>query len=328
MNRLKATALAVTLTLAGVFAAAPALATGADPTGSAAVRVGPGAPPKVTAANTGPARTAAGLKGRPPGASGGVRLLSGPWYNYGVGTQTPAVAPTTVQANTRIVNAYVDPADNCGHTLMEIAVTKTEPSGNRHIAEAGFRKTCADSAPKMFVFSWVNEVPQGYGTGFVNYTGAGSSAFHPGDSLAAEVGLTRTFGWKYDPATGAWWLYYGPSSAPLWVGYFPQTVWSGGGFSFTAAAKVQVFAEVGSVVDAFPCTDMGDGNFGTATTGGFWSSVSYNAGATAPSMTWGTVPSSGVSAAFTMFPLSALSARMGGPMWDFAGTAGGTTGGC
>lgn len=321
MKRLISLLIALAFIVVGTLTGGPAaMGSGGQPGPGA----GNGQPPSASmqAGNVTPARSFTGLKGAPSSSRTAARLLSGPYYNYMVGAQNFTTnLPTIVQANSLISNPYMNASDSCGHTLMEIAGTKTEASGNHHIFEAGWRKACGDSGPKMFVFSWVNEVPQGYGTGFVNYFGSGASAYHPGDDLTSLVGVSKQFGWQYNSSTGSWWLYFDGG----WVGYYPSSQWSP--YTFIAVDKVQAFAEVASYLSATPCIDAGDGNYGTSTAGAYWSSVTYNTGATAPNLTWGTVPS-GISAAYTIYALSGRSARMGGPGWNSAGTGAGTKGSC
>lgn len=317
--------------LAGVAALAVSLLAYSAPA-HAAHGVGNGKPPKVTAHNSHPVDGVQGIKGQPDRKATASKLLvTCPCFNYAKGQQTfTSGYPNTVQGKALISSPYVQPTSG-NHSLMELAVTHHETSGKRNIVEVGWTKdpsvcTASTTNPCMFVFSWVNDVPQGYGTGFVRYTGSGASAYGPGDSLSALVGTAHVFGIQLDVPTGNVWVYFASATTNEWVGYYPASVWTAGGFTMTSWDTIQPFAEVADVNTDKPCTDMGTGDLATATVGGYWTQMNHNATA-APSFTWSVAPS-GIGSEYNAATVSGTTARLGGPGWNSAGTGVGTKGSC
>lgn len=299
----------------------------------AAHRVGPGIPPKITAHNTHPARGVQGIKGQPdrPVGQGAKLLTGGPYFNYAQGRQTfTSGYPNTVQGKAFIANPYVQPTSG-NHSLMELDVEHHEASGKINRVEVGWTKdpsvcTASTTSPCMFVFSWVNDLPQGYGTGFVRYTGAGASAYGPGDSLSTLVGTAHVFGVQLDVPTGNMWVYFASATTAEWVGYYPASVWSTGGYNMTVWDTIKPFAEVADVSTPTPCTDMATGDLATTTVGGYWTQMNHNATA-APNFAWSVQPS-GIGAEYNAATVSGTTARLGGPGWNSGGTAAGTKGSC
>jgi hypothetical protein len=179
----------------------------------------------------------------------------------------------------------------------------------------------------MFVFAWVNGVPQGYGTNFVRYTGSGASAYGPGSSLSTLVGTAHAFGVQLDTVNNNVWIYFASGTTNEWVGYYPASLWSAGGYNMTVWDTSQPFAEVADVAKSTPCTDMGTGDLATTSVGAYWTSMAHNAGATAASYTWSVSPA-GIGAEYNAATFSATTGRLGGPGWNSAGTAAGTKGSC
>lgn len=289
--------------------------------------VGHATPPKVTAANTRAAKSVQGLKGKPGMRTASKLLTTCPCFNYALGTQSfTSGYPTTVQGNVYVANPYLQPTSG-NHSLMELAVTHHEAGGQADTIEIGWTKdpsvcTASTTNPCLFVFSWVNGVAQGYGTGFVNYTGAGASTLHPGDSLAAYIGTSRKFGWQLDTSTSTIWAYDDIG----WIGYYPLSLWTSGGYSMTTWDLSQAFAEVADVNTATPCTDMGTGDLATTTVGAYWTTLVYNAGVTW-NFAWSVQPS-GINSEYNAAAVSTRTGRLGGPGWNSAGTGVGTKGSC
>lgn len=144
------------------------------------------------------------------------------------------------------------------HSLAEMAVEAKDASGNMgQIIEIGWRVDPSDFAgdetPRLFIFHWVNGVPQCYdqennGCGFVPY---GSSGITPGMALTNMSTPTQ---FEIDHSGTNWW--YGLNGT--WFGYLPDSLWNG---TFTKAALVQMFGEV-ATLQSIPCSNMGNGYFG------------------------------------------------------------------
>lgn len=289
--------------------------------------------PVVSAANTAPAKQGHGLKGN--GKTASAKLLTTcPCFNYAKGQQGfTSNYPTTIQGKAYIGNPYVYNMASGNHTLMELAVSHHETSGHANTVEFGYTKdagVCGQStSPCMFVFDWVNDVPQGYnGTGgFVNYTGTGASPYHPGDSLSALVGTAHTFGIQLDTANNNVWAYFNATGTNQWVGYWPATKWTAGGFTMTNWDTSQPFTEIADVATDHPCSDGPTGTLATTSAGAYWTSMAHNTGATAPNYAWSVQPS-GITAELNAATVSATTGRLDGPGWDSSGTGVGTAGAC
>lgn len=263
--------------------------------GSAPVQAGPN-PPKPAAA--------AAVKGHPSIRTPQARLLtcSPACYFYNKGSQGFASAPypTGFYASFTIANPAI--AADGYHSLGEISVEMTI-GGQRQIVEAGWRKASGD-VTRFFVGHWVAGAWQGYNAGFTDYAGTAPNA---GDALT--TGVNRKFGIVYSGSS--WWIWEGPVSGAGgdWVGYFPGTNWTGAGVSgFDHSTFSQAFLEVASS-SAAPCTDMGDGSHGSATTGALVGS-STNVGGPTSSLTIGETPAY---AGYTEYALSSRTFRGGGP---------------
>lgn len=211
------------------------------------------------------AASVAGKKLRPP-APRGMAKKSGITYNYAGGVQSFATTPRPdgVQAGFKVGDPYLQkPPDS--HSLGELAVQGGNTAGSSvdQIVEIGWQKgeaSCANVC--LFVYHWVNGVQTCYnGCGFVNYAG---TPVTPGGSISTWVGTVKTMGWTY--SGGAWWA----SANGSWVGYFPASVWTGASpaATFTYANQIQGFFElVTDTTLSTKCSDMGNGNFGSATIG-------------------------------------------------------------
>lgn len=146
---------------------------------------------------------------------------------------------------------YVNPLDY--HSLAEIAVQSQDGA---QIVEIGWtvdRGNTGDSNTHLFVFSWVNRVPNCYnGCGYIQY----SPSVYPGMSIASDGTSHYQAIQHYN---GNWWLNYDGN----WIGYFPESVWRNKGVDFHQAGLLQWFGEVASNGGAF--TQMGNGLFGSVT---------------------------------------------------------------
>lgn len=179
-------------------------------------------------------------------------------YFYAIGSQTADSDGFFVNAS--IARPTLDSADY--HTLAEIAVQSAD---GKQVVEVGWTVDKAlngDTDPHLFVFHWVNDESTCYnGCGWVQY----SKNVKPGDTLATGA---KRFGVQY--ASGAWWVSFDSE----FIGYFPDSLWSSAGTTFTKAGLVQVFGEVASTTTK-PCSDMGNGALGTDKTAAAMGSGSY-----------------------------------------------------
>jgi hypothetical protein len=141
------------------------------------------------------------------------------------------------------------------HSLGELAV---ESSNGRQIVEVGFtvdRVVNGDASPHLFVYHWVNGLPTCYnGCGWVQV----STQRRPGMAVAAQ-GPAAPQSYRIQHAPGAWWVGYQGE----WIGYFPDSLWTRKGVTFTSAGLFQWFGEV-AAASAAPCTDMGDALFSSS----------------------------------------------------------------
>jgi len=211
-------------------------------------------------------------KGIPPAGSTGQPLIAS-GYHYVNGYQyTTGIG---AQGYLSQHGPYLSPSDH--HTLAEIA---GQSGDGKQIVEVGWtvdRGLNGDSNPHLFVFSWVNQVPNCYnGCGYVQY----SSTLYPGMTVASN-GSQHLYAIEY--YAGNWWLYYDTQ----WIGYFPGSIWSNKGVTFTQVGLIQWFGEVSS--GGGSNTQMGNGIFGSNS-----GSASVNSAAVI------TTPSSSVSASATL----------------------------
>ncbi len=133
------------------------------------------------------------------------------------------------------------------HSVMELAV---ESNDGKQIVEVGWKidDTEIDTKPRLFVYRWIDSVGACYNAcGFVQ-TGAENQLDNP-----VKVGVSGNF--EIKQADKQWQIFYNGDE----VGYYPDALWKN---SFTTVGITQVFGEVAGST-AKPCTDMGNGRFGT-----------------------------------------------------------------
>jgi hypothetical protein len=142
---------------------------------------------------------------------------------------------------------YVDTGGS-GHSLNEIAIQAGKSNGD--IVELGWLVSSdqyGDSDPHIFVFHWIDGVPQCYdGCNWQQY----SSTYYPGQNIGSLVGREVYNGYVF--YQGNWWAWFDNQ----WLGYFPGSEWGG---KFTKSALIQWFGEVASLNGIPPKTDMGTG---------------------------------------------------------------------
>jgi hypothetical protein len=316
----------------------------------------PSQPPAVSKATTVAAKTLKGSPHRVPtvgGVSTQATTACATWptkacYFYDGGLQN--ATGTGLYANLMVNWSYTDvkTRDAAAHNVTELAAIRARSGGLRDIVEVGtisdrsISPTGSDD-PIFFVGAWVNGVFQGYNTGFVNYTGSGACAYHPGDSMGAINGTARAFGIEYINTAGTavgWWA----SNGSQWCGYFPAdpaggstatNLWFGSGANFTSTTQGQAFGEVTSQFNQ-PCTDMGNGTAGNAATGSpynyntmpsYISTVSWAGGSPVTSLTAIATPA-GPPFYQQFLTGSVKTFYYGGTGWNNTGGLPGTRGSC
>lgn len=255
-------------------------------------------------------------------------------YSYVAGSQ--AVTNTGAAGTFEVGAPYLKSTDY--HSLAENAVIRDDGSGIRQIVELGWTVdpvVNGNSTPALFVYSWKNGATSCYnGCGYVDY--AANTTVYAGMPLTA--GQQMAYRILYDsttPAGGAWWIWVDPdaggATAGNWIGYFPQSVWSGLAVPFTSANGYQLFFELAhTTVES--CSDMGNGQQGSGGAGAsprpsFIASAAYFSGG---SWVNGSLINF-LSPVTTKWTYNAPSVRTfygGGPGWNSAGTATGTPGSC
>lgn len=259
-------------------------------------------------------------------------VLAGPYYHYATGNQSHSAGAADGVAGYMLVsNPYYDSTHD-SHTLGEIAIQDTA-TGNR--VELGWTRetaVCGISAtnPCLFVY-WANAgVGQCYNTSCAGYVDL-PGGVNAGDAITGSP-ISKYF--LITHSVNAWYIQYDGAN----IGYFPDNIFTGG---FSSANRTLGFGEVATRPTAYgpsgtSCSDMGTGilpgTAGRATistmsyhaTGGAWTastltlSKTTTTGLSIPAGSWDIQPYSG----------SVRSFYYGGPMWNSAGTAAGTTGSC
>lgn len=218
------------------------------------------------------------------------------------------------------------------HSLGESAVFN--PADNGDIAEVGWtadRGVCSATTSKkcLFIYHWINGAETCYnGCNFVEYNGA-PNVWDIGDDLTSVFNTNQPtqFVWS----GGNLWIAF----ANEWLGYFPGSEWGGtwtNGFN-----RVQHFGEIAAGTTK-PCTDMGDGDLGTATNTAAARFGSYNTRYPGGAFTATNADSTSVTGPSAPYPSgvwqmnwsngSLQTTRYGGPGYNSAGTAAGTAGAC
>jgi hypothetical protein len=219
-----------------------------------------------------------------------------------------------------------------GFSLNEMGVRKQSTGGNFNDIEIGSivapRLNGGSTDPHMFVFNWIDGVPDGYNlTGtFVDLSGqVGLSPVGPGDSLAADIGTSQRFSihW-FDNATSGnregWWIGY----KNLWVGYYPNSTYVNAGESFTDGTVATAFGEIASF-GMESCDDMGTGVLPSAGVGATISSFAVSGTTITPNITDYKVITTP-----TRWDLIGTTSPIyfGGPGWNAPGKGHGYTGSC
>jgi hypothetical protein len=194
-----------------------------------------------------------GHKGRPGKAAPATNgtTTSGTSYLYDYAYQYTTAIGTAARLSQ--AKPFLSTADF--HSLGEIAAQSTD---GRQIVEVGWTVdrgvNNGDTNPHLFVFHWVNGAPSCYnGCGWVQY----SATRYPGMPVSVTA-TPQDFAIEY--YGGNWWVWYQTE----WIGYFPGSLWTNAGINYSSVGLSQWFGEVAASSPS-PCTDMGDGVYGSLT---------------------------------------------------------------
>lgn len=356
MIKLKAAGVALALALTGglVAAAAPVQAA---PKPTPGVVMAPPTPANnptpASRANSGVKRAPLGktadgkvVKGRPgatpkAGASPNKVLTTCPGvqacFLYAEENQLVSGSPATaVSANFSIDRPFMADVANNNiqqsdyHDLREIALTKPG-TGADNTLEIGVTvdpTVNGDRDPHLFTFSWIDGVGQGYngGNGWLNSSNCAADGVCPGANVAADIGTSKDMGWQYfdgiNPpgVTPGWWAHYKLKWMGVYVDGGANCAGCSGGAQWTVPFKtvngIQLFGEIAAQTME-SCSDMGNGDLATASTGATVSGYTQNSPGIAPSLAQAHVtnaPTWNLNGSGTSF-------RYGGPGFNSIGEA-------
>jgi hypothetical protein len=201
-----------------------------------------------------------------PSVSGAYVCRAGTARSFAAGDEIDGAYMTTAVQSPRF-----DATDN--HSLAELSVAHNPNPGsgtaNDSIVEVGWRvapRWYGDQTPRLFVYYWANGLP-------VDCYNGQCAAYHS-YSTTTTPGMTLTPGtsvqFMIEHYQGNWWLGYNGS----WFGYFPDSTWSN---AYTKANVMYAFGEVSSP-KSNPCSDMGNGNFGTSTAAASITNIGFYGG--------------------------------------------------
>jgi hypothetical protein len=237
-------------------------------------------------------------------------------YFYAVGNQTGVVADGAA-FNITVENPYV--TGTSAHSIGQMVVQSADLQQR---VEVGWRKGAgAGQVPKLFTYHAINGVGQGYNL----CTDYAAEPVNVGADLSAWASVAAPGPRFQIINTGtAWWVAFNLK----WVCHFPNSLWTNAGVTFNKINTIQAYGEVVSTTTATPCTDMGDGQFGSSGTAaqiGSYSLQGQTSGP-APSLNIYTTPAT---AAYTVSVVTPnVTFRYGGRGYSAAGTLPGVQGGC
>lgn len=272
-----------------------------------------------------------------------------------VGTGASGTGATATKVATSQHNPFLNTTD--GHTLWEVSAQGVSSNGtDGNIVEIGWRNPAATTGnagcssttnPCLFTYAWVNGVGQGYGPTSAYYVDNPGESVNNGTALAITAGgasptVFYDYGARYmatpptwctaTPGVGAWVMSQANAGVSRDIACYLSTLWTNAGETFTDFHLMQAFDEIAGN-DTNPCSDMGSGIFGVATTpsAAQWVKNYTLTGATA---SWAAtdvevVPATLSPTAFRINRNSGTEYRVGGPGYDVnGGTATGTVGNC
>lgn len=190
------------------------------------------------------------------------------YYYAGGGQQfTGATKPTQLLANVEVVTSSFDSTKEY-HSVVELAYMNDAAAGGsgRQTIEVGYGISNLDNTtvPKLWVSHTINGTWQGYNSAsFVQCNGCSGSPdnWDLGDTLTN--GTTMRLGIIL--SGGDYWVQANISSNPTpeYLGYFPGSLWSSQGITFTTANKIYAYGEVATETSlgGLGCTDLDTGAF-------------------------------------------------------------------
>jgi hypothetical protein len=241
----------------------------------------------------------AGYQGGPLGSKTAFKALedkqaaalTGPYFHYEAAQQS--ISTTTNGGATSLAvlasqhHPKIEPTnDGSGsHSLFEVAAQNQSGASTIEVGWTMDTPVCGQSVnPCLFVFSWVDSVPQGYNTsnpGWVD--NPNETSVNAGTALASTAsGAAPTAFYQYriervsSPAwctspcssfgTGWQIIQKNQGASDRIIGGFKDSVWSSSAAGpFTAIDYLQIFGEQETATVQNGCTDGGSGVFGTST---------------------------------------------------------------
>jgi hypothetical protein len=137
------------------------------------------------------------------------------------------------------------------HSLGEIGLSSAD---SRQIVEIGWHVDVlvnGDAQPHLFVFHWIDGQATCYNAcGWVQVSTTNRPGMRVTPGEYADYLIKRE--------AGDWWLYYNGDA----LGYFPGSLWTAAGTSYTDVGHAQWFGEI-AAAGPDSCTEMGNGVLGT-----------------------------------------------------------------
>lgn len=140
----------------------------------------------------------------------------------------------------------------CGHSLVEMYVADAT---GKNVIEYGWGVAAGATQPTLGIGLWANGDPLDAVGNFVQV----STTVKIGQQVT--VGATGAYEISFDSSTQEWQLFYNSVE----VGYFPQTIWTSRGTSYTAVGFDEMFGEVVQPALTVAHMQMGNGVLGSLT---------------------------------------------------------------
>lgn len=192
-----------------------------------------------------------------------------------------------------------------GHSVYELWLGT---SANAYQAvEIGWYKDQSLATPELFATAWVNGNFIGYanmesGTGFVN-----TNSFTAGSKVA--VGKVGSYEIYF--ADNQWRFYYNGTE----FGYFPESVWTSRGASFTSISRASPYGEVEDNLGQASTIQMGNGVLGSNSGSGWISDWQLYKSTTPAKLVDFLGPSGTAAQHYDYGNTSASAFQLGGPGW-------------
>jgi hypothetical protein len=230
----------------------------------------------------------------------------------------------------RAVNNTIQQEDS--HTLSQIALKDSTTNNTLEVGVTEDPNLNTGNANRdnsaLFIGSYYQGSFQGYngGNGWANSGNCAADGVCPGNDVAALAGTARPFIWEYfndgpGGVSDGWWVGFNNK----WMGLFDDgnALWTN---TFQSADSVQLFGELAGIPGTSveeSCSDLGNGDFGSATTGAGFSNYTTNS-ATAENLVVGTVTDATKWNTFG----TGTGFKFGGPGWNSIGEATGVKDHC